>query len=612
MKLSIIIPYYNGNHIDGYTAELLLQLEPQLTEDVEVIVVDDGSPEPFAMDGFPWVKVIRQDNGGVSKARNRGLDEAKGEYIAFIDADDMVSENYVKTIFSKMPFDYLEMSWKSLPGGQQFEYRLTSDNDRLRNPSSVTRVFSRATIDNVRFNEQKQAAEDAEFVRNVCKDGLKVAIVQEFLYFYRTSTPNSLTKRYSSGDTDTKRIVYHYRHITSDMTDLLEEVKHENIKNEVYVMTEQNDIPELELYAKVFRPCRVRGYELRGEPTELFSQILPPPEFDIIIYTGQKQFNGILTWIRTFCCQMYTSYNIAVLHEGIPAMWIGALLPFAFVKQNGEPIKCKTLLMMRISDDIPLNIRYEKSIQVLHSTRLYPEWSLPKDRDEIIPISKAVKESWKLTHEPIYNMTAPSMRQGIRLVSATRLNTAEKGLQRMRILVDMLHKAQIPFKWDCYSETDPNIHGITYKGIIDDVREEIRHADYLVQLSDEEGFCYSIVEALEEGTAVLTTPISVLPELGFHNKTHGYVIPFDMDFDINKIKVIPTFKYEWNNAKPKQSWGSIFGKAQTEITPPLKIIVNKGYRDMTLGRWVEEGEILTLNHRRAEEIISCGFATKMD
>ena len=60
MKLSIIIPYYDGNGIDGYTAELLFTLEQQLTEDVEVIVVDDGSPKPFDMDGFPWVKVIRK------------------------------------------------------------------------------------------------------------------------------------------------------------------------------------------------------------------------------------------------------------------------------------------------------------------------------------------------------------------------------------------------------------------------------------------------------------------------------------------------------------------------------------------------------------------------
>ena len=94
MKLSIIIPYYNGGR---YTDELLKQLEPQITKDVEVILVDDGSKIPFKTD-YSWIKVIRQKNAGASAARNTGLDHAKGDYIAFIDADDLISDKYVETI----------------------------------------------------------------------------------------------------------------------------------------------------------------------------------------------------------------------------------------------------------------------------------------------------------------------------------------------------------------------------------------------------------------------------------------------------------------------------------------------------------------------------------
>ena len=85
-KLSIIIPYYNGGE---YTKALLDCLAPQVTKDVEVILVDDGSKEPFKTTE-KWLKVIRKENGGVSSARNAGIDKATGEYITFVDHDDLL------------------------------------------------------------------------------------------------------------------------------------------------------------------------------------------------------------------------------------------------------------------------------------------------------------------------------------------------------------------------------------------------------------------------------------------------------------------------------------------------------------------------------------------
>ena len=87
--LSIIIPAYNA---EPYLGELLDRIAPQMTDEVEVIVVDDGS-DPKVQPKYDWVRLIRQDNKGVSIARNVGIDNADGEYIAFIDADDLISEN---------------------------------------------------------------------------------------------------------------------------------------------------------------------------------------------------------------------------------------------------------------------------------------------------------------------------------------------------------------------------------------------------------------------------------------------------------------------------------------------------------------------------------------
>ena len=69
MKLSIIIPYYN---VKPYTDELLDRLAPQITDEVEVILVDDGSKEIYETQYKEWCTVYRQKNKGVSAARNKG------------------------------------------------------------------------------------------------------------------------------------------------------------------------------------------------------------------------------------------------------------------------------------------------------------------------------------------------------------------------------------------------------------------------------------------------------------------------------------------------------------------------------------------------------------
>ena len=113
MKLSIIIPYYNAKE---YTDELLGCLDRQINDDVEVILVDDGSKDPYKAP-YSWCRVIRQKNMRCAGARNTGLDEAAGEYIQFIDADDMVPEYFIKRLFREIeqnPFDVCDYSWKSL------------------------------------------------------------------------------------------------------------------------------------------------------------------------------------------------------------------------------------------------------------------------------------------------------------------------------------------------------------------------------------------------------------------------------------------------------------------------------------------------------------------
>lgn len=99
MLCSIIVPLYNKQEFVGTAIASVLA---QHYQQFEIIVVDDGSTDAGAaiVAGMadPRIRLIRQANGGVSRARNRGIDEARGELICFLDADDWYAPQYLDAV----------------------------------------------------------------------------------------------------------------------------------------------------------------------------------------------------------------------------------------------------------------------------------------------------------------------------------------------------------------------------------------------------------------------------------------------------------------------------------------------------------------------------------
>ncbi len=102
--ISVIIPVYN---MSGTVTRCLKSLRAQPFRDLEVILVDDGSTDGTGEDvkqaaaEAQWIHYVRQPHSGVSSARNSGLDLARGEYVVFIDADDVIDEDYLPHIAAK-------------------------------------------------------------------------------------------------------------------------------------------------------------------------------------------------------------------------------------------------------------------------------------------------------------------------------------------------------------------------------------------------------------------------------------------------------------------------------------------------------------------------------
>lgn len=109
MKFSIIIPLYNKQNYIRRTLESVLS---QTYTDFEVIVVNDGSKDNSLQEAMKVtdsrIRVIDKENGGVSSARNRGIKEAKNEWICFLDADDIMYANCLEE-YKKLHTDYPEV-----------------------------------------------------------------------------------------------------------------------------------------------------------------------------------------------------------------------------------------------------------------------------------------------------------------------------------------------------------------------------------------------------------------------------------------------------------------------------------------------------------------------
>ncbi len=612
MKLSIIIPYYNTQE---YTDELLDVLSKQMKKDVEVILVDDGSDAPYSRK-FKFLTVIRTKNGGQSKARNLGLNTATGDYIQFIDSDDMVADNFIERLFEEIAGnpDLIEYSWRSLnTNGTMFNFRV-SQGDRLSNPSACTRCFSRNLIGNIRFNEQKDACEDEEFTRKlgIFRHPLKVAIIPEYMYFYRTDVAGSNTKRYKSGLCKTKRVVYYYEKVAKDRKDILKEIKKNDKMNEVFLLTYQNEISELEEYCQIRRPFTLWTHYLKGEPYRGCTIIQVPEHYKTVLFINYLHvIGGIETFVYHFAQIIKVTLIVGSIHVEQRER-LSKVCEVVDYNPRGA-YYCDNLIMLRILDKVPNNIFSKRSIRMCHGCRTNPNWHISQDTDFVVNVSEASKKSFGEEAEDamvIHNPITKTNKEALILVSATRIPAPDKGNneQRMRILADRLNEAEIPFIW--FNFSDGQISNPP-RGMInipkeEDIQPYIKRADYLVQLSDSEAWSYSILEALVNGTAVLVTPFPSAIEMGIEDGKNGYIIPFDMGFDVTRIQKVPKFKYEYSNEEIKKEWEKLM-KKQKPKKKGVRVKVLTTYQDTELKRLVSAGETITVSKERAEKIKNAGF-----
>ena len=192
-KISIITPFYNT--LD-YTKNLAQVLEKQLTNEVEWIIVDDGTNE-YELDKInARIVHLEHNSGNASKPRNVGLDIACGDFIVFVDSDDLVYDNYIDTIINKIDNDYFDYCYF---GWEMNQEKYIIKNEPLKwNRSVWNCIYKREIIGNERFNSNYNVDEDGDFNDRVKKG--KRSNILSVLYKYNFMTrDDSITSLCSKG-----------------------------------------------------------------------------------------------------------------------------------------------------------------------------------------------------------------------------------------------------------------------------------------------------------------------------------------------------------------------------------------------------------------------------
>lgn len=152
--ISIIVPVYK---VEKYLRRCIESILSQTYKNFELILIDDGSPDgcPSICDEYASlhenIKVIHKENGGVSAARNSGIEIARGKYITFIDSDDFVHESFLKVLKTNLDFHNVSISMCSYIRVNDFSHTIVSDEN-------VVSVFNDLEAMDMLLDDQSKCA----------------------------------------------------------------------------------------------------------------------------------------------------------------------------------------------------------------------------------------------------------------------------------------------------------------------------------------------------------------------------------------------------------------------------------------------------------------------
>ena len=212
--ISVIVPVYN---VENFLEECLISIINQSYRNLEIIIINDGSTDSSKDICEKYkkkdkrIKVIHQDNAGLSVARNTGIDNSLGKFLTFVDSDDYIHEKMIEILYNNMKKYNADISFCDYAKNENEIETLPIDSAVLMSPidmynglydkhikiiSACLKLYKREIFDYIRYPKGK-IYEDA-FVIHKILDKSKVFVYSDNkLYFYRTRKGSIMNSKYS-------------------------------------------------------------------------------------------------------------------------------------------------------------------------------------------------------------------------------------------------------------------------------------------------------------------------------------------------------------------------------------------------------------------------------
>ena len=301
---------------------------------------------------------------------------------------------------------------------------------------------------------------------------------------------------------------------------------------------------------------------------------------NVIYFPSFHSIGGVETYCYEMALKFGKDYDITIVYrQGDPKQMQRLREVCRVVRfQEGDKIVCDVFLF-GWGWDIIDSVEAKEYVQTYHAD--FKARGIDPCLDKRVTkrfgvaenTTKGIREHFNMEVETMYNPYTPKKpRKVLNLISATRLSP-DKGYNRMLQLADALEKANIPYMWTIFTDL-PKDTGHPYMVCVPtrlDILDFVANADYLVQLSDSEGYSYSIVEALSVGTPVICTEFGVAKEQGVENGKTGFILPFDMsEIPVDEIyKGVKKFK-----VTPKEShYEQILSQGESDYVYDEKSLV---------------------------------------
>ena len=218
--ISVIVPVYN---VEKYLERCVKSIVAQTYKDLEILLIDDGSTDKSGKmcDDFQQtdsrIKAFHKQNGGLSDARNYGIEHSAGEFISFVDSDDYIDEKMLETLHrlitendadlavcsamdvfeGKEVTQVKEIKEFNLNKVESYKYMLRGDGI----PSACNKLYKRQTVGDVKFPVGK-LYEDGFFTPQILKKVEKTAVTSKPMYYYFRRADSITTKPFRKGDLD--------------------------------------------------------------------------------------------------------------------------------------------------------------------------------------------------------------------------------------------------------------------------------------------------------------------------------------------------------------------------------------------------------------------------